>query len=166
MKINGTFPGFDISAQGLSIQRKRMNLIAENIANADVTRTSDGQPYKRKFLEIVAKQNPFPNNLPTDTPTLSLEVNNGAHISNTEIPQNVAGGNAGAFIDKEMTDQKPGDIVYQPDSPNADSKGYVQESNVNIVTEMVDMISASRSYEANLTALNTSKQMVKDSLGI
>lgn len=166
MKINGTFPGFDISAQGLSIQRKRMNLIAENIANADVTRTSDGQPYKRKFLEIVAKQNPFPSNLSSNTPTLSLEVNDQAHISAPEIVQNESGVNNSAFIDKEKTDQKPGDVVYQPDSPNADAKGYVQESNVNIVTEMVDMISASRSYEANLTALNTSKQMVKDSLGI
>ena len=70
MKINGTFPGFDISAQGLSIQRKRMNLIAENIANADVTRTADGQPYKRKFLEVVAKQNPYTNSLPSESPSL------------------------------------------------------------------------------------------------
>ncbi len=166
MKINGTFPGFDISAQGLSIQRKRMNLIAENIANADVTRTADGQPYKRKFLEVVAKQNPYTNSLPSEAPTLSLNVNNEAQISNPEIIQNEIGADNSAFNYKEMTDQKLGDVVYQPDSPNADAKGYVQESNVNIVTEMVDMISASRSYEANLTALNTSKQMVKDSLGI
>ncbi|MHB1687310.1 MAG: flagellar basal body rod protein FlgC [Ignavibacteriaceae bacterium] len=166
MKINGNFPGFNISAKGLSIQRKRMDLIAENIANADVTRTADGQPYKRKFLEVVAKQNPFTNNLTPESPTLGLEVTDQAHISNPEIIQNDISANNSGFNYKEVTDQKLGDVVYMPDNPNANAQGYVQESNVNIVTEMVDMISASRSYEANLTALNSSKQMVKDSLGI
>ena len=66
----------------------------------------------------------------------------------------------------ELHDQSVGDIVYMPDSPDADENGYVQMSNVNIITEMVDMIAASRSYEANLTALNSSKQIAKDSLEI
>jgi len=166
MKIGNMFPGFSISAEGLSLQRKRMELIAENIANADVTRTADGQPYKRKFLTVSEKQNMFSNNLTTETGTLKLNTTEPSHIANPQFlqPQNLNGANS--IVSKEVTDQTPGDMVYMPDSPFANEKGYVQESNVNIVTEMVDMISASRSYEANLTALNSSKQMVKDSLGI
>ncbi len=165
MKIGGNFPGFDISAEGLSIQRKRMNLIAENIANADVTRTADGQPYKRKFLVVSQKQNAFTNNL-VQASSLRLETSDEAHISNIANVEVAPTGDAANLTSKETVDQKPGEVVYMPDNPNADANGYVQESNVNIVTEMVDMISATRSYEANLTALNSSKEMIKDSLGI
>jgi len=165
MKIGPSFSGFDISAKGLSVQRKRMNLIAENIANADVTKTADGQPYRRKYLEVTASNNQFANNLATAGSTLQLNVTEDGHIpipasttivNNTDKNLNVT----------EITDKKEGNIVYMPDSPNANAEGYVEESNVNIVTEMVDMISATRSYEANLTALNSSKQMDKDSLEI
>lgn len=166
MKINSQFPGFNISAKGLSIQRKRMNLIAENIANADITRTSDGGPYKRKFLTVTAKQNSFDNNLMQEGNNLKLNTTNNAHIPFTATtPVNNKNGQF-SFDFKEVVDQTPGDIVYMPGNPNANSDGYVQESNVNIVNEMIDMISASRSYEANLTALNSSKQMAKDSLEI
>ncbi len=166
MKINSQFPGFNISAKGLSIQRKRMNLIAENIANADITRTSDGGPYKRKFLTVTAKQNSFGNNLMQEGNNLKLNTTNSAHIPLTATtPVNNKNGQF-SFDFKEVVDQTPGDIVYMPGNPNANSDGYVQESNVNIVNEMIDMISASRSYEANLTALNSSKQMAKDSLEI
>jgi len=166
MKIGHTFPGFDISAQGLSIQRKRMNIIAENIANADVTRTAGGQPYQRKYIEVTASQNPFANDLTAETNTLKLNVTEASHIASPEIIGQQNGNNLVNTSSKELTDRTPGDEVYEPDNPNANGNGYVQESNVNIVTEMVDMISASRSYEANLTALNSSKQMAKDSLEI
>lgn len=166
MKINSLFPGFAISAKGLSIQRKRMNLIAENIANADVTRTADGQPYKRKFLTVTSKENSFDNNLMIEGNNLKLNVTNGSHISNPGNPPMESGTGQYTMEFNETADQTPGEVVYMPGNPNADSDGYVQESNVNIVNEMVDMISASRSYEANLTALNSSKQMVKDSLEI
>ena len=70
------------------------------------------------------------------------------------------------LITQVSEDQKEGDLIYQPDHPDADENGYVRMPNVNIITEMVDMIAASRAYEANLTALNTSKQLAKDSLEI
>ncbi len=166
MKIGINFPGFNTSARGLSIQRKRMNLIAENIANADVTRMANGQPYQRKYLEIKDNQNPFTENFSSEQSTLPLEVTDQAHIAQPEMmPVNNSTGNSG-IITKQLTDNTPGDMVYSPDSPFANAQGYVQESNVNIVKEMVDMISATRSYESNLTALNSSKQMVKDSLEI
>lgn len=166
MKIGTSFPGFDISAKGLSIQRKRMELIAENIANADVTRTADGQPYKRKFITVTQRQDAFSNTLTAETGMLRLNTTNDNHISNPVDIQNQMPDSTSGLVASQTTDQKPGEMVYSPDNPGANKDGYIQESNVNIVTEMVDMISASRSYEANLTALNSSKQMVKDSLEI
>ncbi len=166
MKIISNFPGFDISAKGLSIQRKRMNLIAENIANADVTKSADGQPYQRKYLQITASPNQFANNLSTEQSSLQMNITEPGHIQSPEMVSFQSSGNGNGLSVKEVTDKKQGDVVYDPANPDANANGYVEESNVNIVTEMVDMISASRSYEANLTALNSSKQMVKDSLEI
>ncbi|MDR3627542.1 MAG: flagellar basal body rod protein FlgC [Ignavibacteriaceae bacterium] len=165
MKIGPSFSGFDISAKGLSVQRKRMNLIAENIANADVTKTADGQPYKRKFLEITASKNQFADSLASEGNTLPLNVTEAGHIP-FQAPTPLANTTDKNINVNEVTDKKQGNIVYMPESPDANADGYVEESNVNIVTEMVDMISATRSYEANLTALNSSKQLSKDSLEI
>ena len=166
MKIGGNFSGFDISAQGLSVQRKKMNLIAENIANADTTRTADGQPYKRKFLSVQENQDQFGNNLIDAGRTIRLNTTSNEHISNPAGTPIQANGTEDGLNVNENTDQSEGEVVYMPDSPDADENGYVQMSNVNIITEMVDMIAASRSYEANLTALNSSKQIAKDSMEI
>ncbi len=166
MKIGGNFTGFDISAKGLSVQRKKMNLIAENIANADTTRTDDGKPYQRKFISVEQQQDQFKNNLISAGRSIRLNTTNNDHISNPNgTPFQVSASDEGLKIN-ELQDQSVGEIVYMPDSPDADEDGYVQMSNVNIITEMVDMIAASRSYEANLTALNSSKQIAKDSLEI
>jgi len=165
MKINTKLPGFNISAQGLSIQRKRMNLIAENIAKANTVRDANGQPYQKKSLIVREKQSPFRNALNVEGKTLKLRVTNANHIP---VPSKTKSSDmpANDLQVKEITDKSPGEIVYMPEHPDADENGYVQMSNVNVVTEMVDMISATRSYEANLTALNSSKQIVKDTLEI
>jgi flagellar basal-body rod protein FlgC len=165
MKVGPSFSGYDVSAKGLSVQRKRMNLIAENIANADVTKTANGQPYRRKFLQVTASKTQFADNLNAEGNTLQLNVSEVGHIpfpGQTPIVNN----NEKNIAVNEVTDQKQGSVVYMPESPDANTDGYVEESNVNIVTEMVDMISATRSYEANLTALNSSKQLTKDALDI
>ncbi len=166
MKIGDNFPGFNISAKGLSIQRNKMNIIAENIANADV-RNANGIPYKRKFLTIIQKQNPFQfQGIPPQS-TLQLNTSNKDHISvSPEISINQYANDDSSLVSNQQQDNSPGEVVYMPDSPYADDKGYVQMSNVNIINEMVQMIAATRSYEANLTALNSSKQMAKDSLEI
>ena len=166
MKIGNNFPGFNISAKGLSIQRKKMNIIAENIANADV-RNSNGIPYKRKFLTIIQKQDPFRfQGIPPQS-TLQLNTTNKDHISvSPEISLDNFANDDSSLISNQQQDNSPGELVYDPDNPNANSKGYVEQSNVNIINEMVQMIAATRSYEANLTALNSSKQMAKDSLEI
>jgi len=165
MKISSKLLGFDISGLGLSIQRKRMNLIAENIAKGDDVRDVNGQPYQRKSLVVKEKQSLFANSLNNSTNVLNLKSTDRNHIS---FPDNKQSGifNYEGLRTEEVVDKTEGEIVYMPDHPDADENGYVQMSNVNTVTEMVDMIAATRSYEANLTALNSSKQMIKDTLDI
>ncbi len=165
MKINTKLPGFGISAYGLSIQRKRMNLIAENIAKANTVRDVNGQPYQRKTLLVKQKKNQFANSLNGNQNTIKLKMTNENHIPNAVVKQTNGKKPENLHI-KEIIDKSEGEIVYMPDHPNADENGYVQMSNVNTITEMVDMIAATRSYEANLTALNSSKQMIKDTLEI
>jgi len=166
MKIGNSFPGFDISAKGLSIQRKKMNLIAENIANANTINAETNQPYKRKTLEVKQSQGVFANSQADQVKTIPLFTSNENHINGNISSNFVDSGSAPNQMQNEIEDNSPGDKVYMPESPNADDKGYVQLSNVNIITEMTDMIVATRSYEANLTAFNSSKQMAKDTLEI
>ncbi len=161
MRISNNFLGFDISAAGMSIQRKKMNLIAENIANANTTRTENGTPYKKKYLAV--QQRALEEAKLTDDEKLLLKIEDPFHIDRGKEFDENKEINLRAQV---MEDQKEGDLVYQPDHPDADENGYVRMPNVNIITEMVDMIAASRAYEANLTALNTSKQLAKDSLEI
>ena len=165
MKIGDNFLGFGISSKGLSIQRKKMNLIAENLANGNTVRTEDGKPVNRKILTVKQNDSPFKNSFNDMKSTINLSTTNSNHISapsNFEFPTQQSNGLE--FNVKE--DTKQGDIVYMPEHPDANEDGYVQLSNINTINEMIDMIAATRSYEANLTAFNSSKQMAKDSLEI
>lgn len=166
MKIGGDFGALSISAKGLSLQRKKMNLIAENIANADMIRTEDGKPYQRKYLDVTQSQNPFSHNLMVEGNKLQMSVSNDNHIRGISVEQPGEINSRNSLQVKEMTDNKTGEVLFMPDHPDADENGYVTMSNVNVISEMVDMIAATRSYEANLTAFNSSKQMAKDSLEI
>lgn len=164
MKINPNFSAFSISAKGMGTQKKKMDLVAENIANTDTTRTKDGTVYKRKYL-VVQEDKSFNNNLRLENGKLNLQVSEAGHISS---PQTITiGGQRKNEINTEVvSDTSAGEMIYMPDHPDANKNGYVQMPNVNVVTEMVDMIAATRSYEANLTAFNSSKQIAKDALQI
>jgi flagellar basal-body rod protein FlgC len=167
MKILGSMFGLNFSAQGMSIQRKKMDLIAQNIANSDTVRTETGEPYKRKFLKVESGNNIFAKSLSVEGQQLQLNVTNESHIVASQNPQEMS--ISGAVDDVKMNeevDQKAGESIYMPDNPEADEKGYVQMSNVNVINEMVDMIAVTRGYEANLQSLNSTKQMAKDSLEI
>lgn len=166
MKVNNDFFGMNITSAGLSVQRKKMNLIAENIANASTTKADDGKPYQRKFLVVSQNAVANDNNPAVPGSMLELSTSRNDHISGfKDLLNNQVDDTSG--MDAEIVkDLKVGDVVYMPDHPDADENGYVQMPNVNIVTEMVDMISATRSYEANLTAFNSAKQMAKDTLEI
>jgi flagellar basal-body rod protein FlgC len=165
MEISGSNPGFKISARGLSVQRTRMNLIAENIANSETTRTKEGEPFKRKFITISQNQTGL-NKLNQQQGTLKMQTTNGDHIPFTAPSQAVSGGNSAGLDYSVHEDDSVGEMIFMPNHPDADEKGYVEMSNINVIQEMVEMIAASRSYEANLTALDTSKQIAKDSLEI
>ena len=165
MKILGSIFGLNFSSRGMSIQRKKMDLISQNIANADTVRTENGEPYKRKYIKVESTQSTFAANLSKEGQLLKLNTTSGNHFSGSIVPQefSVSAGSEKIKLN-EVVDQKSGDLVYMPDNPEANEKGYVEMSNVNVINEMVDMIAATRSYEANLQVLNSTKQMVKDSL--
>lgn len=165
MKIGDNFLGFGISAKGLSIQRKKMNLIAENLANGNTVRTEDGKPVNRKILTVKQKDMPFNDTFNDMKSTIKLASTNSNHITSPSTFEiNTPQKNGLEFNVKDDTTQ--GDIVYMPEHPDANKDGYVQLSNINTINEMIDMIAATRSHEANLTAFNSSKQMAKDSLEI
>lgn len=129
----GSFSSFDISASGISAQRTRMDVIANNIANADSTRTAEGGPYRRQRVTFQSVYDQA--------------------MGNKALPSGVAV----QSVSEDPTDYR---MVYDPGHPDADATGYVKMPNVNVVEEMVDMISATRAYEANVTAMNATKSMI------
>ncbi len=136
------FSGIDASASGLTAQRLRMDIIADNIANVNTTETEEGTPYRRK--------------LPV------FRERSGSFSSIFKEKYNVSGVEVAGI--KE--DNSPFKIVYRPHHPQANEEGYLALPNIDITSEMVDMIEASRAYEANVTALNTSKNMAMKALEI
>ena len=142
----GMFDALNVSATGLTAERLRMDVTAENLANAQTTRGADGQPYRRK--EVVLQESPG-----SFGATLSQAMGSGAATS---------GG--GVQVAGVVEDQSPLKRVYDPGHPDADAQGYVSMPNVDTVTEMVDLISASRAYEANVTVMQTAKQMFSKTL--
>jgi flagellar basal-body rod protein FlgC len=167
MKINASFFGFNFSARGMSIQRKKMDLISQNIANANSVRSENGEPYQRKILKVEQEPNAFANKLAIEGQQLRLSTTDRNHLTTLQSPEELdINGDVNTTKMNELTDEKPGEMVYMPDNPEANEQGYVKMSNVNVINEMVDMIAATRSYEANLQTLNSAKQMAKDSLEI
>lgn len=165
MKVNGGFYGMNASAKGLSIHRKKMNLIAENLANAESVRGKDGKPYQRKFLNVVEESTKANIAAAKSSANIKMNVTNENHITGAKL--NIAQLNKANEISLNVVEDKTeGDWVHMPEHPNANEEGYVELSNVNVINEMIDMIAATRSYEANLTAFNASKQMAKDALEI
>ncbi|OXT07492.1 flagellar basal body rod protein FlgC [Thermoanaerobacterium thermosaccharolyticum] len=145
----GFLNSIDISATGLTAERLRMDVISQNIANVDTTRISSGGPYRRKLvvLKEIDNQNSFSDML--NTAKGIQAVGNGVEVV--------------SIVDDNKT---PLNRVYDPGNPDADNTGYVNYPNVNIVSEMVDMISATRAYEANVTAVNSAKSMIEKALEI
>jgi flagellar basal-body rod protein FlgC len=143
----GLFDAIDISASGLSAERLRMDVTAENLANAQTTRGANGGAYRRK--EVVLQQ-----------------VDGGGFrtaLAGAMGSGNRPGGVQAAGI---VEDQSPLKQVYDPGHPDANAQGYVEMPNVNPVSEMVDLISASRAYEANVTAMQTAKTMFSKTLDL
>jgi flagellar basal-body rod protein FlgC len=134
--------GIDVTAGALNAQKTRLDIVAQNIANAQTTRGPDGLPYQRKTVsfetELLRQQG---------SPT------NAASIQ-------------GVRVGSIQTDNTPGQRIYDPSHPDADSNGYVTMPNVNMAYEMVDLMTASRAYEANLSVVKNAKQMAMKALEI
>jgi len=128
----------DISASGLYAERARMNVIANNLANANSTRTPEGGPFRRQLILL-----------------------RGNEAANTDTLENL-----GVEVMGVVDDPTPFPMVFNPGHPDANADGYVAMPNVNVVEEMVDMITAVRAYEANITAIEANKSMVRRSLDI
>ena len=148
------FNSMNISASGLTANRLRMDIISENIANVNTTRTAGGGPYQRKtvLFETITDNDPF-----------NLVFNNvfGTWGGLQPAPQG-----RGVRVSRIVEDDSIGLLQFDPHHPDADVEGYVRMPNVNIVEEMVNMISATRSYEANITAMQNFRTMTQRTLEI
>ena len=138
----GLYDSFSISSSGMSAERLWLDIISNNIANLNTTRTAIGGPYKRQ-MPIFAQR------------LQDVMVGGGMRIRE-----------GGVEVSSVMQDDAPPRLVYNPSHPDADIKGYVSYPNINIVNEMVNMMSAQRAYEANATALEASKTMAMKALEI
>jgi len=147
----GFFSALHASASALTAQRLRMDVISENIANVNTTRTEDGTPYRRKTVIFEAMN----GNTPFST-----------YLSNASKKLIGSRSSGGVRVTAIVEDQTPFKSVYDPGHPDADENGMVQMPNVDVVTEMVNLISASRAYEANVTSIDTTKSMALKALEI
>jgi flagellar basal-body rod protein FlgC len=147
----GLFQPFDIAASGMTAQRFRMDIIAENIANVSTTRTENGGPYTRKIVTFQEKQ-------------LKSGVPSFRHI----LKDSTAAYNGNGVKVTKVSEDHDTDYImeYDPSHPDADENGYVSYPNVNTVTEMTNLIDASRSYEANTTAFQAIKSMASTGISI
>ena len=135
------FGAMNVSATGMTAQRVRNDIIAQNIANVNTTRDANGVPYKKKNVVFEEKS--------VTSFDMALDLSMGA----TGV------GLDGVKVSEIVEDDSEGRKVYDPSHPDADDQGYVTYPNVNIVQEMTDLIDASRAYEANVTAFNATKSM-------
>ncbi len=149
----GLFTSINIAATGMSVERLRTDVISNNIANATTTRTQEGGPYRRQSVVV----EPIANKNPTwRLPFANDDMDNGP--------------GKGVRVREITKDKTQGRMVWDPENPDAiqsgPNKGYVEYPNVNIVNEMVDMISANRAYEANSSVIQGSKEMFSSALDI
>lgn len=143
MRLFGTF---DIAASGMTAERLRLDVIANNLANANSTRTAEGGPYRRQQVVFAARE--------------------GAKPQRRAGSRGSAAPGTGVRVVGIVQDDTPPRRVWDPHHPDADDDGYVLLPNVDVVTEMVDMISATRAYEANVAVLQAGKQMAQAALEI
>ncbi|SNB47064.1 flagellar basal body rod protein FlgC [Geobacter sp. DSM 9736] len=138
------FTAMDVSSSALTAERTRMNLISSNLANANSTKTAEGGPYKRK--DVVFSASP-----------VAEPFSDALRRANRKGP-------AGVEVVQITEDKNPPRMQYDPSHPDADARGYVALPNVNVIEEMADMISATRAYEANVTAAQAAKNMALKTL--
>jgi flagellar basal-body rod protein FlgC len=140
------FDLMSVSASGMQAQRLRAQTIVENLANAETTRTPDGGPYKRKDVVLASGD--------VDSPFSAV------------FQSSLESGASGVSVSDIIEDSRPGELRYQPGHPDANEKGYVAYPHVSPSEEMVDLMNASRSFEANTAAMSAVKDMVSKSIDL
>lgn len=140
------FTTFDIAASGLKAQTTRLNTVSANLANAETTSTPEGGPYKKKSVVFQTEKLPFKEQL--DSSVQSREQAQGVKVA------------------KIIEDTSPPQRIFDPSHPDAKEDGYVELPNISVFKEMVDMMSATRSYEANTTTIKSAKRMALKALEI
>jgi flagellar basal-body rod protein FlgC len=147
----GLFDAIGIAGSGLTAERIRMDVTAENLANADTTKAANGKPYQRQEVELAqVGSSDFGG-------ALSSAISRGA---------SGAASAGGVQVTGIVSDATPDQQVYDPGSPEADAQGYVKMPNISTVTEMTDLISESQSYQSDVTAMQTAKSMFTSTLGL
>lgn len=144
----GLFDAIGIAGSGLTADRIRMDVTAENLANADTTKAANGQPYKRQEVELAQVG----------------ASNFGGALSNAIQQGGLQPG--GVQVSGIVADGTPGQQVYDPGNPEANAQGYVTMPNVSTVTEMTDLIAESQAYQSDVTAMQTAKSMFTSTLGL
>jgi len=164
--MKGLFSIIDLGSAGLSAQRRQLNAVAQNIANVETTRTAEGTPYKRR--KIVFSEDP---QKATFADALNRSVRNLArthtkHLSNSAVGSSKDGKIPFVSGEEIVVEPEAFKIIYDPSHPDADENGNVMMPDINIISEMVDMLSASRAYEANVSVVRSAKSMAMDALEI
>lgn len=169
----GLFDSLRISATGLHGQRVKMDVVAQNLANAETTRTEEGTPYRRQravFQQLLDKKlgrlRSLRNRALGDSSGTTLQRTRPGHLGGGRRLERADASTGVGTTVGTASDASEFRVVYDPGHPDADDEGYVLLPNVNVITEMVDMITASRAYEANVSAVQAAKEMFNRALDI
>jgi flagellar basal-body rod protein FlgC len=164
--MSGIFKAIDVASTGMTVQRQKMDVVSENIANIDTSRTSEGGPYRRQKV-VVSEANSRPSfSRAMSSAHDKLTRTNPLHIKGQIRAMNDAP-DMNKVSGKEIRDPESSfKLVYDPSHPDADNDGYVQMPDIEMINEMVDMIAANRAYEANIATVSASKQMLNEALDI
>jgi flagellar basal-body rod protein FlgC len=157
--------GMNVSASGLAAQRQVMNTVAENLANAQTTRTESGGPYRRKIVSLVEEPVSFEEKLSSEEPA-DLARTQPGHFSGAGESILTREASAAGVVAEVSEDPSDLPSVYDPGHPDADPEGMVRMPNVDTAREMVTLLAASRAYEANIAALQAARRLAESSLNL
>ena len=163
----GSLKVFEIAADGLSAQRLKMDTVSENIANAETTRTPEGGPYRRQDVRMTAPKSRTSFRSQLQMAKMNLRQTRDGHNAAMRPNRAMLPGASAAV--KATSVQAPPDqvkTIFDPSHPDADDNGYVQMPDVDLIVEMVELMTATRAYEANLTTIDATKKMIEKALQI
>ncbi|MFQ5608139.1 MAG: flagellar basal body rod protein FlgC [Candidatus Zixiibacteriota bacterium] len=163
--MSGIFKALEISSTGMSVQRQKMDTVSENIANVDTSRTAEGGAYQRRRISVSESAEKPSFRSAMSRANGKLARTHDRHIAG------VSRGNSRSEIPRVEGEQivDPASsykVIYDPGHPDANEEGYVNMPDIEIINEMVDMISANRAYEANIAAVSTAKRMINEAMDI